>query len=261
MPEFMRRLGNTDLHVSGLGLGTVKLGRNTGVKYPQGFPLPDDDQFLELLACARELGINLLDTAPAYGTSEERLGRLMGNRHDWVLCTKTGEEYANDTSAFDFGAAHTRMSVERSLKRLGTDYLDLVLIHSDGNDLEILEKSDCVDELESCRREGLIRHIGMSTKTDEGGIRAAELLDVVMLTWNLQQQDTGALEKARTLNKGVLVKKGLMSGHASAGSSGVEPSLANIFKQTGIHSAIVGTLNSAHLRENCAIARRIIGKL
>ena len=257
MSDFIRQLGSTDLMVSALGLGTVKFGRNTDVKYPTGFSLPDDSDIKNLLACARNQGINFLDTAPAYGSSEERLGKLIERREDWVICTKTGEEYSNGQSHFDFSPEHTRKSIERSLQRLKTDYLDLVLIHSDGNDLDILGQSDCVDALIECQELGLVRYIGMSTKTEEGGKRAAEILDVVMLTWNLQQQDKAALAQARRAEKGVLVKKGLMSGHASGGQ-GIQESFNAIFEQQGVHSAIVGTLNPAHLEMNCELARNSI---
>ena len=67
---FLRPLGDTGLTVSALGLGTVKIGRDQGVKYPTAFSIPDDDAVRNLLARARELGINLIDTAPAYGRSE-----------------------------------------------------------------------------------------------------------------------------------------------------------------------------------------------
>src|SRR3546814_522817 len=129
--------------VSPLGLGTVKLGRDQGVKYPNGFQIPDDDEARMLLKLARDLGINLIDTAPAYGRSEERLGPLLrGQRQDWVIVSKVGEEFSDGQSHHDFSAAHTRLSVERSLKRLETDYIDLVLVHSDGNDLAILNDSE-----------------------------------------------------------------------------------------------------------------------
>ena len=89
-----RQLGNTGLRVSLVGLGTVKLGRNVGVRYPHNFTIPDDAQAARLLDTARELGINLLDTAPAYGSSEARLGALLGaQRDDWVLSTKVGERF------------------------------------------------------------------------------------------------------------------------------------------------------------------------
>jgi len=125
-----RPLGSTGLQVSPLGLGTVKLGRDQGVKYPSGFTIPGDDEARLLLGQARDLGINLLDTAPAYGRSEERLGPLLrGQRDAWVLVSKVGEEYDAGQSRFDFSAAHTRRSVERSLRRLETDRIDLVLVH------------------------------------------------------------------------------------------------------------------------------------
>ncbi len=86
--SFMRPLGNTGLTVSALGLGTVKIGRDKGVKYPNSFTIPDDRAVTELLAQAQDLGINLIDTAPAYGHSEQRLGQLMSQRQDWVIVTK-----------------------------------------------------------------------------------------------------------------------------------------------------------------------------
>ena len=127
---FHRPLGSTGLMVSPLGLGTVKLGRDQGVKYPNGFTIPDDDDARRLLKMARELGINLIDTAPAYGRSEERLGPLLrGQRDQWVIVSKVGEEFDNGQSRHDFSAEHTRRSVERSLQRLETEVIDLVLVH------------------------------------------------------------------------------------------------------------------------------------
>jgi len=256
---FLRPLAGTPLQVSALGLGTVKFGRNQAVKYPSGFSLPDDQQIRNLLARARELGINLIDTAPAYGSSEQRLGALLENRHDWIIVTKVGEEFADGVSSFDFSGTHTRHSIERSLQRLKTDYLDLVLIHSDGNDLDILEHSDCVAMLRQCQESGLVRHIGMSIKTEAGGELAASLLDVVMLTWNLQQQDTRTLAQATRLNKGVLVKKGLMSGHVQNSARDlVLESMQLSFREPHIHSMIVGTLNPAHLEQNVETAKRVL---
>src|ERR1700722_19228645 len=80
------QLGNTNISVSRIGLGTVKFGRNQKINYPTPFSLPSDKEILALLNCAQELGINVLDTAPAYGSSEERLGNLLnGQRSDWIL--------------------------------------------------------------------------------------------------------------------------------------------------------------------------------
>ena len=78
--SLLRPLGTTGLQVSAIGFGTVKLGRNQQVKYPSGFALPDDARVEALLQIARDAGVNLLDTAPAYGSSEERLGKLLQQR-------------------------------------------------------------------------------------------------------------------------------------------------------------------------------------
>ena len=133
-----RELGQSGISVSCVGLGTVKFGRNQEVKYPSNFALPSDEEIVSLIDQAKSLGINLLDTAPAYGSSEQRLGRLLSDRKDWVICTKVGEEFVTGKSFYDYSANHIRKSVERSLLNLNTDYLDLVLIHSDGNDLAIV---------------------------------------------------------------------------------------------------------------------------
>jgi aryl-alcohol dehydrogenase-like predicted oxidoreductase len=259
--SFLRTLGSTGLQVSALGLGTVKFGRNTGIKYPSGFSLPGDDQISNLLSQARDHGINLLDTAPAYGSSEERLGQLLTNRREWIITTKVGEEFDGEKSRFDFSAAHTRLSIERSLRRLRTDYLDLVLIHSDGNDEAILSAGECVAALRQCQQRGLVRAIGMSTKTLNGGMQAAEQLDVVMVTYNLQQQDAEVVVRAQALAKGIVVKKGLMSGHLQDTQRDlVQDSMQLIFANPGVHSMIVGTLNPAHLTHNVMCARAAIAK-
>ncbi|MFH7479485.1 aldo/keto reductase, partial [Pseudomonas syringae pv. tagetis] len=71
-----------------------------------------------LLRMARDMGINLIDTAPAYCTSEQRLGPLLrGQRQDLVIVSKVGEEIRDRPSSPHFSAEHTRTSVERSLKR------------------------------------------------------------------------------------------------------------------------------------------------
>ena len=258
-----RLLGQTGLQVSCLGLGTVKIGRNQGVKYPGGFELPDDKSVKLLLEKAEELGIDLIDTAPAYGNSEERLGKLLQDRGRWVICSKVGEEYLNGRSIFDFSASHVRKSVERSLRRLKTDWLDVVLVHSDGNDMAIINDSDCLDELQNLKNRGLISSYGISTKTVEGGLQAAQLTDVVMVTYNpLAQEDGAVIDEATKLGKGVLIKKGLLSGHldslAETAIDPVEQSLKFIFNKRGVGSVIIGTINPRHLEHNVACTLRVL---
>lgn len=258
----LRRFADTDLQVSPLGLGTVKLGRNQGVKYPQEFRIPDDRDARQLLGLARDLGINLLDTAPAYGNSEARLGKLLkGQRDHWVIATKVGEEFEDGQSRFEFSAAHTRLSVERSLRRLNTDYLDIVLVHSDGDDRRIVFQEDVLDTLAALRREGWIRAFGMSTKTVDGGLLAAERCDAVMATYNLDYRDElPVLDYCAANNRAVLVKKAFASGHiidrpgAADGPSAAEASLEFVYAHPGVTSVIVGTIDPEHLRSNAACA-------
>jgi aryl-alcohol dehydrogenase-like predicted oxidoreductase len=251
-----RPFGSTDIFISPLGLGTVKLGRNQGVKYPQAFSIPDDASAANLITIAAELGINLIDTAPAYGNSEERLGHLLaGQRKEWVICTKVGEEFIDGQSTFDFSARHTRFSIERSLRRLKTDYLDIVLVHSDGDDERIIEQGDVLDTLEQCRRDGLLRAFGVSTKTVRGGLLAAQRTDAVMLTYHAEYTDEAAvLDYCAAHKKGALIKKAFASGHLG------DPDRALRFAvgHPGTGSVIVGTIDPQHLRQNVAAVNAVL---
>jgi aryl-alcohol dehydrogenase-like predicted oxidoreductase len=267
-------LGKTDIRISRLGLGTVKLGRNQNVKYPEAFELPSDEDARKLLNCARDYGINLLDTAPAYGVSEERLGYLLrGQRKDWVICTKAGEEFSRDfegslgekkgKSNFDFEPQSLRLSVERSLRRLRTDYLDMVLIHSDGNDSHLIHHHQVLHTLSELKRAGWIRAFGMSTKTIEGALICAQEADVLMATFDPSQaEDIALMQSCATHKTGVLLKKIFNSGHLLAeaqtnisANAIIEQQMKVIFAQSAVNSAIIGTLNCQHLRSNveCAL--------
>lgn len=257
----LRPLGSTGLAVSPIGLGTVKFGRNQQVKYPRGFALPDDRSLRDLLACARELGINLLDTAPAYGSAEERLGRLLDDPAAWVLVTKVGEVFEDGRSRFDFSAVATRASVERSLRRLRRDVLDVVLVHSHGDDLRIAEHEQVFGELARLQQQGLVRAFGLSGKTVAGGLWSVAHCDVVMATLNpAETGERPVFEAAAERHKGALVKKALQSGHAdvTAGGGGIEPALRLALNQRGVSSVVLGTLSPAHLRHNVQVAEDVL---
>jgi aryl-alcohol dehydrogenase-like predicted oxidoreductase len=249
-----RPLGNTGLDVSPLGLGTVKFGRNTGVKYPESFALPSLAQSKNILAWVKDHGINLIDTAPAYGHSEELLGQLLTKqRQEWVIVTKAGEEFINEASAFDFSPGAIRASVLRSLRRLKTDYIDIVLIHSAGNDTTIIDEFAVFDTLDRLKKQGIIRAYGMSTKTVAGGLLTVEHADVVMLTFNPSYDvEREVITKAHALNKGVLIKKALGSGHINQfqGADPIQTTFSFIFDQPGVGSVIVGSLSLDHLGHN-----------
>jgi aryl-alcohol dehydrogenase-like predicted oxidoreductase len=195
---FMPALGCTgSSSFDAKGLPTVKLGK-TGVRVPLlGFgcgsrwmSVEDDDKALEILEYAFDQGLYYWDTAASYGndqiSSEERVGKILKDRREHVfLVTKTG----------DRGADKAKESIERSLKRLQTDYLDLVHVHSIASveDAEQLgEKDKVLKVLHQYKSEGVIRHIGFTGHASaEGMKRAAELYDfeVMMIALNHQSQD------------------------------------------------------------------------
>lgn len=262
-----RRIHSTDIEVSSLGLGTVKFGRNEQVKYPEGFELPSDREILELLDTAQEEGINLLDTAPAYGTSEKRLGALLGgHRDDWVIVSKAGEDFIGGKSVFDFSKEAITASVERSLRRLKTDRIEAVLLHSDGNDVDILENSGAVPALQAMKNAGKILAFGISTKTVEGGkLAVSSGMDIVMATYNPWYEDEKpVLDAAQETGCSVFLKKALGSGWFGKDVSGSEKSespVASAFRFIFDHPAstavIAGTINRDHLRENCRTMRQV----
>lgn len=145
--------GNTGLRVSRLGLGGAPLGGDFG---------PTDEAEIErMIHGALELGVNVIDTAPLYGNgkSERRIGRALqgGRRERVVLASKavqTGHSYSY---------ASTIQSVEASLNRLRTDWLDIVQIHdAEQISWDVIE-SETVPALQKLRMEGKIRFIGIST--------------------------------------------------------------------------------------------------
>jgi aryl-alcohol dehydrogenase-like predicted oxidoreductase len=264
----LRPLGATGLQVSPVGLGTVKIGRNQGVKYPKGFELPSDQDVRELLDTARDLGVNLLDTAPAYGTSEQRLGPLIRDDRDrWVIVTKVGELFNDGVSTFNFAPEAVQASVYNSVARLQAEPLDCVLVHSDGRDEHIIRNLGTLDALRDLKDQGVIRSFGMSTKTLAGALIAVDCCDVLMLTYNPTEAGDGeAIDEASARNVGVLIKKGFASGHLDriataihddAGDP-VEHAMRFIFQRPGVSSVITGTLNPDHLRQNVAATERAL---
>jgi aryl-alcohol dehydrogenase-like predicted oxidoreductase len=249
----------TGKQVSVLGLGTVKFGRNQRVNYPcgEGFTLPSDHEIEALLDLALLNGINLLDTAPAYGTSEERLGNLLGARRDrFFLVTKTGEEFDGAQSEYIFTANHTRLSVERSLKRLQTDRLDCVLVHSSRDDLRVITETPALETLSALRQEGKILSLGVSVSTVEGGKKAVDLSDAVMVAYNMRfTVQREVINYAREKGKAILVKKGLASGYVTSPDDAQE-SVRFVTETPGVTSLVFGSLNPRNILENIKALNR-----
>lgn len=245
----MRPLGRTGLKVSCLGLGTTKFGRTEGVKYPAAYDRPDDGRIRELFEIAAGAGMNLIDTAPAYGDAEARIGALLPDPDRWVVVTKAGEEFADGESRYDFSPQAIRASVERSRARLNRDVLDVVLLHSNGDDAHVLGPSGAIEALAELKIAGKIRAYGASVKTLTGGLLAAAICDVVMVSLSPGFRSlVPVVEAAATGGKGVLIKKPLDSGYER------DPSvaLAALASEPGVSSIVTGTIDPDHLRANCA---------
>lgn len=179
------------------GFPTVAFGK-TGVELPRlGFgcgsrwmAVDDDDKALEMLEYGLAHGIYYWDTASSYGndliSSEERIGKILNNYRERVFLTsKTGERDGDKA----------KESIERSLERLGTDYIDLLHIHSitSVEDAEQLgEKGKVLEVLEQYKKQGIIRNIGFTGHASADGMkRAAELydFDAMMMALNHQSSD------------------------------------------------------------------------
>jgi aryl-alcohol dehydrogenase-like predicted oxidoreductase len=246
-----RMLGQSGIRVSPIGFGAFKIGRNQGIKYSSGYDLPDERAAARLLNDVLDMGITYIDTAPAYGLSEERIGRAISNRRaEFVLSTKVGETFGDGRSTHDFSAGGIRASIERSLRLLQTDVLDLVTIHSHGDDRQILEQTDAVATLEDLKAAGDIRLVGLSGKTVEGARRALDWADVLMVEYHLcDRSHEDVIAEAAARGVGVVIKKGLAAGHLPP-----DEALRFLLGRAEISSVVVGTLNVEHLRANVAVA-------
>lgn len=247
-----RPLGRTGLSVSALGFGAFKIGRNQKTKYPgEPYALPDDETAERLLNGVVDLGVNYIDTAPAYGVSEERIGHFLSHRRsELVLSTKVGETFADGVSRYDFSEAALRASIQRSLDRLKTNVLDVVFLHCPAEDYAIQVETPAVRALQALKTEGLVKAAGFSGKTVEGARLALHWADVLMVEYHLNDTSHAQIiQEAAQRGVGVVVKKGLASGHLSAGSA-----IRFVLGNPNVSSLVVGGLNLKHIRENAALA-------
>lgn len=152
-----RRLGQTDMEVSILSYGASPLG--------SVFREVRIEDCMETVHTVIDLGINLIDVSPAYGKTlaEANLGKSLKGiaRDHYYLCSKVGS-YDPEAGDYDYSAARTRESVHASLKRLGTDYLDVVHCH----DIEYADHeqiaNETLPELQKLKQAGKIRYLGVT---------------------------------------------------------------------------------------------------
>ncbi len=222
----MNRLGDTSLTVSEIGFGTWGLG---GSSYG---PI-DEKSSLALLRTALEKGINFYDTSDLYGEgrSECLIGKALGaDRDSLVYATKGGTlPHTGFRMPQDFSRKHLSGALEGSLKRLGTDYVDLYQLHSPT--LEDVEKHDCLGTLDRFKREGKIREYGISVRTPMDGNIAITTFGfkIVQVNYNLidhRAVDCGLFETALAHNAGIICRTpicfGFLSGKLDADTSFAE---------------------------------------
>lgn len=144
-----RAFGKTDMKVSVLGFGAAEIG------FSEATPETVD----RLLGTALDAGLNVIDTAECYNISEELIGSTMSHRRDdYYLFTKCGHTSGLDGD--DWDPAMLEQSIDRSLKRLKTDYVDTIHLHSCSE--EVLRKGDVIDVLRRAKEKGKTRYIGYS---------------------------------------------------------------------------------------------------
>lgn len=247
-------LGQTGLKVSPIGFGAFKIGRNQKIKYPTPYDLPTEADVEKLLNAVLDMGISYIDTAPAYGLSEERIGRSIAHRRDeFVLSTKIGETFRDGQSQYDYSAAAVRHSIDSSRLLLDSEILDLVLIHSSGDDDFILNQTDAVATLCDLKQAGIVRAVGMSAKSIEGTRQSLEWADVIMVEYHLDDRShEEVIAEAAERGVGVVIKKGLAAGHLTP-----DEAISFVLRNPHVDSLVIGGLNPAHIQVNVNVAGTI----
>jgi len=267
-----RRLGKTDMEVSILGFGGAEIGLEG--------PGASLETVTRLLNAALDEGLNLIDTGECYGASEELIGRsVSGRRQDYHLFTKCG--HPDGMPGEDWRQDSLLRSIQRSLRRLRTDCLDLIQLHSCSED-ELLEGT-VIDALQRARERGYCRYIGYS-----GDSRAAyyaaqcRAFDCLQISISIADQEALdlALPLAHEQHLGVIAKRPLANaawrtGRKPANSyhhtywdrlqrldypfirDELETSISTALRFTlsapGVHTAIVGTLTPGRWRQHAAL--------
>lgn len=274
-----KTLGRTGLSVTQLGYGAMGLrGPKTwGVRSVSD---ADAEAFLHQVLDA---GINLIDTSPDYGQCEERIGRaLASRRNEFYLATKCGCVYTQHDDHLEINHIWRRdvieSNLETSLKRLRTNYIDILQFH--GGDAQTLEQAGLIEQLSAWRQQGLVRWIGASSSLPNlPGLIDLGVFDVFQIPYScLAPQHEALITRAAETGAGIIIRGGVAQGGPDAEIQ--RPALNDVWTKAGLdellppgmsraelilrytlshphcHTAIVGTCNPAHLRENLAAAER-----
>ncbi|OLC13774.1 MAG: aldo/keto reductase [Candidatus Rokubacteria bacterium 13_1_40CM_69_27] len=267
-----RRLGRTDIVASVLGFGGAEIG----------YQRVSGPTVARLLGGALDAGLNVIDTAECYEDSEVLIGRAIGaRRRELYLFTKCG--HARGWGRPDWRPASLLSSIERSLQRLQTDYLDLIQLHSCS--LAELRQGDAIAALERARERGWARYIGYSGD-GEAARYAIECGRFDTLQTSVSIADQEALEltlpRARAGQMGVIAKRPLANVAWRYARKPAEPyyetywsrlrtldyeflksgpdtavgtALSFTLSVPGVHTAIVGTTKPERWQQNAALLR------
>lgn len=248
-----------------LGAGLTRLGRPWGVRHA---PVPCDAEAREFLVTAMALGVDVFDTAPSYGMSEERLGAFLGTlgteaRSRVFVATKFGEQWdAASGAVVDHSYDALARSLERSLRRLGT--VDLIQLHRTTS--EALRSPDVRRAIALARASG-VAAIGASVSRVDDARLALESLDAEWLQFPYHVANTymeEAFHLAQAHGARVLVNRPFGMGALVEESpvEGAEAAFRFILAQQFSGVILSGTASPTHLRENvAAFARATRGEL
>lgn len=210
-----KKLGNTSLSVSVIGFGTWGLG---GFSYG---PM-DEKTAIDLLRTALNKGITFFDTSDLYGNgrSEKLLGCAFSSHRDSIVyATKGGTlSHTGFHMPQDFSRKHLNHALERSLRRLNTEYVDLYQLHSPK--MEDVEQHDCLETLDRLKRDGKIREYGISVRSPIDGKVAIEKygFKIVQANYNLidhRAEECGLFETAVAHRAGIICRTPICFGFLS----------------------------------------------
>lgn len=210
-----KQLGNTALEVADIALGTVEIALDYGIPSDEGHRKPSTSEAIRFLQEAIDAGVNLIDTAQAYGNSEALIGEALGTRrHEVVLVTKLTPIAASELENEGALQAKVRTSIQESLQRLRTDHVDVLMLHS--ATLELIEKGGMLlHMLRDLQAEGLTHYTGASVYEEAGPAAVGcGAFDVIQIGYNVldRSPEVAVLPMARQRGVGMVARSVLLKG-------------------------------------------------